>query len=349
MTKKKVMVGMSGGVDSSAAALILLKQGYEVYGATMRLSPDENFDASAEEDAKKVCDELGIEHYVFDMREEFKKNVVDYFVDEYIHARTPNPCIACNKHLKFGLFLDKALEMGMDYIATGHYARIEHNDGEYKLKMSDAENKDQSYVLYNLNQFILSHTLMPLGDYKKEEIREKCEESGLSVAHKSESMEICFVKDDDYVRFIKEYSGYEEEKGKIYDTFGNVLGEHKGLINYTIGQRKGIGAYGRPMFVLKLDYENNFLILGEKGMEFSSVIYADNVNYLSAKIPTEEFLSQVKVRYQAKPAEATIIPQGNDSVKIILKNPQRAVTPGQSVVFYDGDYVVGGGIVKDFK
>ena len=173
MSKKKVMVGMSGGVDSSACAAILLEQGYDVYGATMRLSPDENFDISAEEDAKKVCDQLGIEHYVLDMREEFKEKVVDYFVNEYINARTPNPCIACNKHLKFGLMLDKALEMGMDYVATGHYAKIEHKDGEYKLKISNAQSKDQSYVLYNLNQFILSHTLMPLGDYTKTEIREK--------------------------------------------------------------------------------------------------------------------------------------------------------------------------------
>ncbi len=349
MNKKKVMVGMSGGVDSSAAALILLEQGYDVYGATMRLSPDDDFDTSAEEDAKKVCDQLGIKHYVFDMREEFRQKVVDYFVNEYINARTPNPCIACNKHLKFGLFLDKALEEGMDYVATGHYAKIENKDGEYKLKMSDAQNKDQSYVLYNLNQFILSHTLMPLGNYTKEEIRKKCDETGLSVAHKSESMEICFVKDDDYVRFIKEYSGYEGEKGKIYDTFGNVLGEHNGLINYTIGQRKGIGAYGRPMFVLKLDEKNNSLILGEKGMEFSSIIYAEGVNYLSGQIPKEEFSSQVKIRYQAKPAQATIIPQEDNSVKILLKTPQRAVTPGQSVVFYDGDYVVGGGIVRDFE
>ena len=214
--------------------------------------------------------------------------------------------------------------------------------------MSDAQSKDQSYVLYNLNQFILSHTLMPLGDYTKAEIREKCEKLGLSVANKSESMEICFVKDDDYVRFIKEYSGYEPKTGKIYDTFGNVLGEHNGLINYTIGQRKGIGAYGRPMFVLKIDGENNALILGEKGMEFSKTVYAQNVNYLSDKVPTEEFYAQVKIRYQAKPAKARIIPD-KDSVRIELEEPQRAVTPGQSVVFYDGDYVLGGGIVTDFE
>ncbi len=349
MSKKKVMVGMSGGVDSSACAAILLEQGYEVYGATMRLSVGDDFDASAEEDAKKVCNQLGIEHYVFDMRKKFKEKVVDYFVNEYISARTPNPCIACNKHLKFGLMLDKALEMGMDYIATGHYAKIEQKDGEYKLRMSDAQNKDQSYVLYNLNQFILSHTLMPLGDYTKDEIREKCEKLGLSVAHKSESMEICFVKDDDYVRFIKEYSGYEAEKGKIYDTMGNVLGEHNGLINYTIGQRKGIGAYGRPMFVMRIDGENNALILGEKGMEFSKSIKATDVNYLSDKIPPGEFSAQVKIRYQAKPAEALIIPEENNGATILLNEPQRAVTPGQSVVFYDGEYVLGGGVVLDFE
>ncbi len=349
MDKKKVMVGMSGGVDSSACAAILLEQGYDVYGATMRLSADEDFDASAEEDAKKVCDQLGIKHYIFDFREEFKKSVVDYFVNEYINARTPNPCIACNKHLKFGLMLDKALEMGMDYIATGHYAKIENENGEYKLKMSNAQSKDQSYVLYNLNQFILSHTLMPLGDYTKTQIREKCEELGLLVANKSESMEICFVNDDDYVRFIKDYSGYEPKPGKIYDTFGNVLGEHRGLINYTIGQRKGIGAYGRPMFVLKIDGENNALILGEKGMEFSSVVTAHDVNYLSDKMPTKEFEAQVKIRYQAKPAEAVIIPEGNNTATIRLKDPQRAVTPGQSIVFYDGDYVIGGGVVSSFE
>lgn len=349
MDKKKVMVGMSGGVDSSACAAILKEQGYEVVGATMRLTPGEDYDASAEEDAKKVCDELGIKHYVLDMRDEFREKVVDYFVNEYINARTPNPCVACNKHLKFGLMLNKALEMGMDYIATGHYARVECDGGEYRLKMSDAASKDQSYVLYNFNQFVLSHTLMPLGDYTKQEIREKCEKLGLSVAHKSESMEICFVKDDDYVRFIKEYAGYTPQKGKIYDTFGNILGEHNGLINYTVGQRKGIGAYGRPMFVLRLDAKNNSLILGEKGMEFASRIKLSNVNYISGKIPIDKFSAQVKIRYQAKPARAEIIPEENGCARVELAEPQRAVTPGQSVVFYDGDYVLGGGIVEDFE
>ena len=348
MEKKKVLVGMSGGVDSSAAALILIEQGYEVYGATMRLIPSksEDFYLSTENDAKKVCEKLGIKHFVLDFRNEFKKNVMDYFAEEYLNARTPNPCIACNKHLKFGLMLYKALEMGMDYIATGHYAVIEEKNGEYALKMSDNKQKDQSYVLYNMNQFILSHTLMPLGKYEKPQIRKMCEEKGLITAKKSDSMEICFVEDNDYKNFIKNNYSYKENKGKIVDTFGNVLGKHNGLINYTVGQRKGIGAYGRPMFVLRLDFENNSLVLGEKGMEFSKVAYADNLNFLNDKYKKKEFLANVKIRYQANPARAKITLE-EDFCKIEFFDMQRALTPGQSVVFYDGEYVIGGGIVKN--
>lgn len=347
MSKKKVMVGVSGGVDSAVACSILLEQGYDVYGATMRLLPqnDDEIDLTAEVDAKNVCECLGIPHIVLDFRDEFKKYVVDYFVNEYIDGRTPNPCIECNRFLKFGLMLDKALELGMDFIATGHYARIEEKDGEFKLKISDAENKDQSYVLYTLTQYQLSHTLMPLGEFTKEQVREKSKGLNLPVTNKSESMEICFVKDDDYARFIKEYTGYNPVPGKIIDTFGNVLGEHCGLIHYTVGQRKGIGAYGKPMFVLSLDTKSNTLILGEKGMEFSRSLDAVNVNFLSGKIPLEPFCSEVKVRYQAKPAKATIIPTIN-GVHIEFIEPQRAITPGQSVVFYDGNYVIGGGVVK---
>ena len=348
MSKKKVMVGVSGGVDSAVACAVLLEQGYDVYGATMRLLPqnDDEIDLTAEVDAKNVCDTLGIQHIVIDFRDEFKKYVVDYFVNEYINGRTPNPCIECNRFLKFGLMLDKALELGMDYIATGHYARIEEKkDGEFKLKLSDAENKDQSYVLYTLTQYQLAHTLMPLGEFTKEQVREKSKTLDLPVANKSESMEICFVKDDDYAGFIKEYAGYKPNSGKIMDTFGNVIGEHNGLIHYTVGQRKGIGAYGKPMFVLSLDTKSNTLILGEKGMEFSSYLDAVNVNFLSGKIPLKPFCCEVKVRYQAKPAKATITPTIN-GVHIEFTEPQRAITPGQSVVFYDGNYVIGGGVVK---
>ncbi len=348
MKKKSVMVGMSGGVDSSGAAAILLEQGYEVCGATMRLLPysDEELDKTSEEDAKKVCDILGIKHYILDFREEFKKFVVDYFVSEYIGGRTPNPCIACNKHLKFGLMYDKAKEMDIDYIATGHYAKIINNNGEYELRMSDAGNKDQSYVLYNMTQELLEHTLMPLGNYTKDEVRQKCVDLNLPIANKAESMEICFVKDDDYVSFIKEYANHKPVPGKIKDTFGNVLGEHQGLINYTIGQRKGIGAYGRPMFVLRLDTKNNELILGEKGMEFSDSLVAADVNFLSGKFIDEPIKAQAKVRYQAKPADSLIIPMEDNKVTVKFETPQRAVTPGQAVVFYDGNKVLGGGTVQ---
>lgn len=346
MGKKKVMVGMSGGVDSSAAAAILIEQGYEVFGATMRLTPgDDTSIRNEEQDAKNVCQMLGIEHFIFDFREEFKKYVIDYFVSEYIAGRTPNPCIACNKHIKFGLMYEKAIKMGMDYVATGHYAKIINNNGEYELHISNAGNKDQSYVLYNMTQEILSHTLMPLGDYTKEEIRKKCADMGLSTANKSESMEICFVDDDDYARFICDWANYKPQQGIIKDTFGNVLGEHKGLINYTIGQRKGIGAYGRPMFVLKLDTDNNELILGEKGMEFTDKLIAHSVNFLSGKEYIKPFEVQAKVRYQARPAKALITPMGDMRVGVEFEEPQRAVTPGQAVVFYEENKLLGGGIV----
>ena len=345
MDKKKVMVGMSGGVDSSAAAALLIEQGYEVIGATMRLTPGSDDIRVEEQDAKKVCDTLGIEHFVLDFREEFKKYVIDYFVNEYIAGRTPNPCIACNKHIKFGLMYEKAKKMGMDYIATGHYAKIINNNGEYELHIGSAGNKDQSYVLYNMTQEILSHTLMPLGDYTKEEMRKKCADMGLDVASKSESMEICFVDDDDYARFICEWADYKPQQGKIKDTFGNVLGEHKGLINYTIGQRKGIGAYGRPMFVLRLDTDNNELILGEKGMEFTNRLVADNVNFLSDGLYNRSFTAYAKVRYQARPAKAHITSMDNHKLCVEFEEPQRAVTPGQAVVFYDGSKLLGGGIV----
>lgn len=345
MEKKKVLVGMSGGVDSSAAAAVLLEEGYDVYGATMRLLPEESTDYTAETDAAKVCGILGIKHYILDFRDEFKKSVIDYFVNEYINGRTPNPCIACNKHLKFGLMLEKALEMGMDYIATGHYAGIESENGKYYLKTSDYKEKDQSYVLYNLTQEQMEHVLMPLEKYTKEQLREKCRELKLPVADKAESMDICFIRDGNYQRFIADYSKIIPSPGDICDIFGNVIGKHKGLVNYTIGQRKGIGAYGKPMFVLSMDMNSNTLVLGEKGMEFSKALIAEDVNYISGEIPKSEITASAKVRYKSEAMPCRIIPNGKKA-KVIFDEPQRAVTPGQSVVFYDGNKVIGGGVVS---
>lgn len=347
MEKKKVLIGMSGGVDSSVAAAVLLEQGYEVAGATMRLWTESGKE-EATEDAKKVCQSLGIDFYEFDFEELFKKEVVDYFVDEYINGRTPNPCIVCNKKLKFGAFYKKAVEMGFDYIATGHYAKIENNNGEYTLRMAETDKKDQSYVLYQFNQELLAHTLMPLGEYEKDWVRKKAEELQLPIANKPESMEICFVEDDNYARFITDYSGYIPNPGDMLDSEGNVIGSHKGIMYYTVGQRKGIGAYGRPMFVMEINPDNNTVVLGEKGMEYSGYLIAKDVSFISGKELTEPVEAEVKVRYSAKKAQALLEPIKN-RVKVTFKEPQRAITPGQAVVFYNGDTVLGGGTVTNEK
>ncbi len=353
MKQKSVLIGMSGGVDSSVAAALLKEQGYHVIGATMRLwtysdscTHEGCCAESAVEDARRVCDKLGIDFYVMNFKELFREKVVDNFIDEYTHGRTPNPCIRCNKYLKFDAMLKKALAMEIDYIATGHYAIIEKDiSGKYLLRMSKAAKKDQSYVLYNFTQEQLAHTLMPLGGYNKNEVRKLAEKYGLQVANKPDSQEICFVEDDDYAKFIMDYSNYTPIPGDILDTNGNKLGEHKGLIYYTIGQRKGIGAYGRPMFIKEIDAKNNTIVLGEKGMEFADELTASDVNFVSGEFPTEPIRLQAKVRYQAAPAYATLYPLENENVRIVFDSPQRAITPGQAVVFYDGDIVLGGGTV----
>lgn len=347
MKEKKVLIGMSGGVDSSVAAAVLKEQGYHVAGVNMLLWTGTNDkENAATNDARKVCEKLGIDFYVFDFREIFKQKVIDYFVNEYLSGRTPNPCVVCNKYLKFGEMFEKAKSMGFDYIATGHYAKVKKDEkGEFSLFSADCGEKDQSYFLYQFTQEQLSHVLMPLGDYNKDWVRNKARDFGLEVASKSDSMEICFVENDDYAEFIKSYANVVPKKGNIIDFEGRIIGEHNGLLYYTIGQRKGIGAYGRPMFVMKINADDNSIVLGEKGMEFSKELVAENVNFISGKALENPTYVDAKIRYRAKAARAQIRPFKN-GVMVVFDEPQRAVTPGQSVVFYDGDKVLGGGVVK---
>lgn len=361
MKKKKVLVGMSGGVDSSVAAHLLLEQGYDVYGATMQIWQGESREEieieggccslSAVDDARRVCDKLGIPYYVLNFREDFKTNVIDYFIKEYLEGRTPNPCIACNRYLKFELFLRKALAMGMDYIATGHYAKIEFDNvlNRYTLKKSVTDKKDQTYALYSMTQKQLKHTLMPVGDFEKDEIREIAKKLGLTrVANKPDSQEICFVPDGNYGKFIMESINRKIYHGNFVDTSGNILGRHKGIIYYTVGQRKGLGiTFGKPMFVVGINFSKNEVILGASDEVFSDGLIAEDMNWITIDKIEKPIKIAAKIRYSAKEADAKIYAIENELVEVRFDIPQRAITPGQSVVFYDGDMVLGGGkIVK---
>lgn len=349
MEREKIAVGMSGGVDSSVAAALLLEKGYDVIGITMLLWGED----SCSQDAKNVCQKLGIQHHTVDFRDEFKSLVMDYFAEEYYHGRTPNPCVVCNKFFKFDAMLKYAKELGADKIATGHYAKIEYdeNSGRYLLKAADASHKDQTYVLYSLTQEQLAHTVMPLGELSdKGETRRLAQKLGFEVADKADSMEICFIPDDDYRRFLKEHTDRICPEGDFVDCHGNVLGRHTGIVNYTIGQRKGLGVtFGKPMFVTRIDAKENRVVLGEKGTEFSLGLVADNVNFIAFDPPTEPIKVFAKVRYSAKAAFATVYPENGDRVRVEFEEPQRAITPGQAVVFYglDGETVVGGGTIQN--
>lgn len=359
MSKKKVMIGMSGGVDSSVAAAVLLEKGYDVVGVTMQIWPDMDEERkkteggccslSAVDDARRVANKLGIPYYVMNFKDIFQEKVIDYFTSEYMKGRTPNPCIACNRYVKFDALLKKAVAMGIDYVATGHYARVEYDSvrKRYLLKKSATDKKDQTYALYNLTQQQLSRTLMPLGDYTKDQVRKIAKEIGLTVATKPDSQEICFVDDNDYGKFICENTEYEIKPGYFIDTQGNILGMHKGIVHYTIGQRKGLGiALGRPMFVMEIDSVNNRIVLGEEDDVFSKSLVAEDLNFISIESLQGELRVKAKIRYSAKEAEAVIAPLSNGEVRVSFNEPQRAITPGQSVVFYDGDIVVGGGVIK---
>jgi len=354
-SKKKVMLGMSGGVDSSVAACLLQKEGYEVIGVTMQVWTDTSHDdgccsLSSVEDARRVANKLGIAYYVFNMKEDFQKYVVEYFIQEYESGRTPNPCIACNRYIKFGSLLNKAKSMDIDYIATGHYAIIEKENDRYILKKSVDETKDQSYVLYNLTQEQLSKTIFPLGRYHKSEIREIAKELGLGVASKPDSQEICFVEDNDHHRFIKQHSNTDIKVGEFVDLDGNVLGQHEGITKYTIGQRKGIGiSFGKPMFVVDIDVENNRVVLGNNEDLLTKELIANDLNWISIDRLDTDMKVMAKIRYKAKEDEAIIKPLDKDNVHVIFEKAQRAVTQGQSIVFYNDDIVVGGGIIQPSK
>ncbi len=350
--KKKILLGMSGGVDSSVAAILLQQQGYEVIGATMELwGNDEEQDGCGSYlstiDAKKVCEKLGIEHYTFNFKNEFKNCVINDFINCYEQGKTPNPCIECNKHLKFNAFYKKALELGCDYIATGHYAKTEFSSkyNKYVLKKSDSIAKDQSYVLYNVPSSIVEKIIFPLSNFKnKDEIREIARNNGLSVAEKPDSQEICFIPDNDYGKFLKNNLKAQPKPGNIVTKAGEILGKHKGLIHYTIGQRKGLGISAEtPLFVTKIDIEKNELVVGEEKEIFSTELFATDINYVLIEKLEEPIQIKAKIRYSAKEAEAVLTPVKHNLVKVEFKEPQRAITPGQSVVFYVDDIVLGGG------
>ena len=348
--KEKVLLGMSGGVDSSVSAILLKKAGYEVIGCTMNLLDEPNKEAIR--DAKKVCEKLGIEHHVFDCRKEFRCHVIDTFISEYENARTPNPCVECNQYLKFDTFYDKAKELGCQYIATGHYAKKEYSEKykQYVLRKSNEEKKDQTYFLYTIPREKVEYILFPLQDnVSKEDTRALAEEYGLEIASKKDSQEICFIKDDDYQRFLKEHMQKQPQKGKIVLTTGEILGTHNGLINYTIGQRKGLGiSYKEPLYVVKLDIKNNQVVVGTETELYNNQLEAMNVNWIvNVENQLEEGLECfVKIRYRAKEAKAKVVKE-NGIIKVIFKEPQRAITQGQSVVFYDEEGIVlGGGKIK---
>ena len=353
----KVVVGMSGGVDSSVAAYLLKQQGYEVIGVTMqiwqdaeRIVEEENGGCcglSAVEDARRVAAQLEIPYYVMNFKDSFQRNVVDYFVEEYLNGRTPNPCIACNRYVKWESLLQRSLSIGADYIATGHYARIvKLPNGRYTLRRSATLAKDQTYALYNLTQEQLQRTLMPVGEYSKEEIRKIAEDIQLQVANKPDSQDICFVPDGDYAAFIEKTAGKQVQKGNFVTVDGTVLGEHKGIIHYTVGQRKGLGlALGYPAFVLEIRPETNEVVIGTHEESMAKSLRAGNLNFMSIEDLAEPQRVFTKIRYNHRGVWATIEKTGEDEILCIFEEPQRAVTPGQAVVFYDGEYVLGGGTI----
>ncbi len=355
MTDKKILVAMSGGVDSTVCAHLLKKQGYNIGGITMRVWSDvedipEGDSITADSnciDALKACDKLSVPHHIVSYGESFKKCVIERFLGDYINGLTPNPCVECNKHIKFGKLFDSARLLGYDMLATGHYARIEKNGDSFELRKAKDTSKDQSYFLWAINKQLLSQIFFPLGDYTKAEIRAIAEDAGFESAHRSDSQDICFIENGDYACFIKKHTHRDFTSGNFTDADGNVIGKHSGIINYTIGQRKGLGvAFGKPMFVGKKDAEKNTVMLCTDAELYSNELTASSINLLvndTLETPTRLL---AKIRYRHTPAIATVTRTDSNTLSVRFDLPQRAIAPGQSIVLYDGDTVVGGGIIK---
>ena len=358
MSKGKVIVAMSGGVDSSVAALLLHRQGYDVVGVTMRLWSVERDDVPASrkrccsvedvEDARRVCHEIGVPHYFLNFEKEFQRHVIDYFVQEYDRGRTPHPCLACNDKIKFDFLLRRATFLEADFIATGHYGRIRNaaDGGRMLLKGADGS-KDQSYVLFTLGQNELERLLLPVGEYRKDAIRSLAEEANLTVANKPDSQEICFIPDDNYRKFVSDR--VRPRPGNLVSKQGDVLGTHPGIQFFTVGQRRGLGLKGHtegPMYVTHIDAVSNEVVLGSQEDLMSTTLWASRVRYVSGAVPEQPMRVEAKIRYKAVPSPATVTPTSADSARVEFDEPQRAVTPGQPVVFYDGDRILGGGYIE---
>ena len=353
----KAIIAMSGGVDSSVAAHLMKEQEYDCIGTTMKLFHNDDISVMREhtccslddvEDARSVARKLDIPYYVFNFSDRFRECVMDKFVAAYENGTTPNPCIDCNRYLKFEKLFQRAKELRCEYVVTGHYARIERDSesGKYLLKKAVDENKDQSYMLYTMTQEQLAHTLFPLGAMTKHEVRKIAEMNGFCNAHKHDSQDICFVTRGSYTDFIRQYTGRSYSEGDFVDTNGNILGTHNGIINYTVGQRRNLGiSFGKPVYVCRINADDNTVVLGDKQDLHSKEAEATEFNWISGIVSDKEIRCKVKVRYRQKEQWATAVPLENGNVRLVFDEAQRAVTPGQAAVLYDGDIVLGGGII----
>ena len=353
--EKTALIAMSGGVDSSVAAFEMVKNGYKCMGCTMRLYENDMIgedilgtccSINDTNDARAVCDRIGIPYNIYHYEAEFKDKVIEPFVCSYERGETPNPCIRCNRYLKFDSLYKKAQEMGYDYIVTGHYARIREKDGRFYLLKAKDLNKDQSYVLYDLTEEQLSHTAFPLGEYTKDQVREIADENGFVTSHKKESQDICFVPDGDYAGMIERYRGHGYEKGNFVDLEGNILGTHDGIINYTIGQRRGLGIPAdRRLYVPRLNVDKNEVVLADNADLFKTDLIIRDFHWITGEVPLEPVRCSAKIRYRHKEQPATLTVLDDNTARLSFDEPQRAITAGQSAVLYDGDIVLGGGII----